>query len=68
MNSWTRGHFCLVAMMLVSACSPVDTSQQAQRKTPAEDPAQIQFNQPLHFFTPDGSDAVVHLRPKGGGQ
>ena len=51
----------LVSAMLLAACSAGDTSQQVVRKSSAQDPAQIQFKQPLHFVTPDGSDLVVQI-------
>ena len=53
----------LVSAMLLAACSSGDTSQQVVRKSSAQDPAQIQFKQPLHFVTPDGSDLVVQKEP-----
>ena len=47
------------AMLLLSACSTVETSPQAPKKATAHDPTQIQIDQPLHFADPEGSDAVV---------
>lgn len=46
------------AMLLLSACSTIDTSQ-TEKKMSAQDPTAIQINQPLHFSAPDGSDVVI---------
>lgn len=60
MNRTSTCLFCLVSLMFLSACSTVETPQQAQEgDASAQDPTRIQLMQPLHFSAPDGSDVVV---------
>lgn len=54
---WIAG--LLVSAMLLTACSTADTSDHVKEKPSTQDPAQIQLKQPLHFTTPEGSDAIV---------
>ena len=49
----------LVTTMLLAACGTADMSQHAKEKPTAQQPAQIQLKQVLHFASPDGSDVVV---------
>jgi len=53
------GQLGLVSIMLLSACSMVETSPQVQKNAPAQDPSQIQISQAIHFSDPDGSDVLV---------
>ena len=50
----------VIAVMVLSACSAIETPQQAQEgMASAQDPTRIEFTQPLHFAGSDGSDVVV---------
>jgi len=51
--------FCLVALIVLSACTSLETPQQTQGMVATQDPTRIELNQPLHFSAPDGSDVVV---------
>lgn len=53
-----KGVCCVASLMLISACSTTDTSQQAHG-TAAQDATKIQFDRAVHFTTPDGNDVVV---------
>jgi len=46
------------AMLLLSACSTAGTPP-GKNQTSAKDPSQIQLNQAVNFFAPDGSAVVV---------
>jgi len=52
------GMLLLSAMLVLSACSTVSMPP-AKNQTSAKDPSQIQLNQAVHFFAPDGSAVVV---------
>jgi hypothetical protein len=54
---WRAG--LLVSAMLLTACSTDNTAGHVKEKPAAQDPAQIQLKQALHFATPDGSDVIV---------
>ncbi len=47
----------VISVMVLSACSTIETSQEA--KAQAEDQTRIELTQPLHFAGLDGSDVVV---------
>ena len=59
MNRRIRGILFVVSVTLASACSTVETPQQAHHKASTQDPSQIQVNQRLHFTDPDGNGVVV---------
>jgi hypothetical protein len=54
---WRAG--LLVSAMLLTACSTDNTAGHVKDKPAAQDPAQIQLKQALHFATPNGSDFAV---------
>jgi hypothetical protein len=50
----------IVGVMVLSACSTIETPQQAQEgDASVQDPTRIEFTQPLHFAGSDESDVVV---------
>jgi CARDB len=59
MNRRITGMVFVVTVTLASACSTVETPQQAHQKASTQDPSRIQVNQPLHFTDPDGNAVVV---------
>lgn len=58
MNKWITDCLPLLAAVLLSACSTINTSQ-ADKNTSIQDTTRVEIAQSLHFPGPDGSDVVV---------
>lgn len=54
---WRTG--LLVSAITLTACSTDNTVGHVKENPPAQDPAQIQLKQVLHFATPNGTDLAV---------